>query len=92
MAEVASYDHQSVSIKREEDGTPLDELLSRGSPQLSRVREERGPFLYSTSLASQEDQRPRVVVPCNDLPVSDMDLAGFLDMDDKTLSGNYCEL
>ena len=47
------------------------------------------PFLQgpvnNSNLATEEQQQ--VVVASNDLPVSDMDLANFLEMDDKALSG-----
>ena len=83
---MACYGRQCLGVKPKEDVKPLDELLSLGnSPQLSRVPEEQSPFLY----IKEEEQRPGVTEPSNELPMSDMDLAGFLDMDDKTLSGKY---
>ena len=50
----------------------------------------QSPFLQAPDLNAQleqEEQQQQVVVASNDLPVSDMDLVNFLEMDDKTLSG-----
>lgn len=51
----------------------------------------QSPFLQApdlnTQLEQEEQQQQQVVVASNDLPVSDMDLVNFLEMDDKTLSG-----
>ena len=49
----------------------------------------QSPFLQAPPQLEQEDQH-QVVIASNDLPVSDMDLANFLEMDDKTLTGECC--
>lgn len=87
---MASYGHQSLVVEREEDLKPFHELLSGGnSPKLSRVPEEQGPFLYLSSPKEEEQPSRAAVEPFSELPMSDIDLVGFLDMDDKTLSGKY---
>lgn len=48
----------------------------------------QSPFLQAPSQLEQEEHQ--VVVASNDLPVSDMDLVNFLEMDDKTLTGECC--
>ena len=87
-----SYGHLSADIKREEGCTSLDELLSGSSgdsPQFSGVQVMPGPFPNMNSPQGKWSGVAKPVPPNVELPVSDMDLAGFLDMDDKTLSGNY---
>lgn len=95
MATDANYSHQrfgvkeEVIVKQEGDCDSLDELLGSGTTsQLPQVQQDQSPFLYSNNLVdSGQVKRTQVAVPVNDLPISDMDLSGFLDMDDKTLSG-----
>ena len=96
MATDSNFGHQSFNIKQEvivkQEGccNSLEELLGGDSTsQQPQVYQDQSPFLYSNSLDSGQVKRDKVSVPVNDLPISDMDLVGFLDMDDKTLSGNW---
>ncbi len=54
----------------------------------------KSPFLQASDydLELDQEENHQVVVESNDLPISDMDLAGFLEMDEKTLSGWYKQL
>lgn len=45
----------------------------------------QSPFLQAPPQPEQEEHQ--VVVASNDLPVSDMDLENFLEMDDRALTG-----
>lgn len=47
----------------------------------------QSPFLQISK--PDQDEQQQEVVAANDLPISDMELAGFLEMDDKTLSGEF---
>lgn len=93
---MASSYHQSYCFK---DQDPLGQDYSQGFSSLEvpaqlPLYSGQGPFLQAptsdfaaNSNLDQEEQQQQVVVASNDLPVSDMDLANFLEMDDKTLSG-----
>lgn len=85
---MASPSHQSYGFKARE---PLAQDLCQGFvnlevPAQPSLCSGQGPFLQAPASFDQEEQQ-QVVVASNDLPVSDMDLANFLEMDDKTLSG-----
>jgi len=56
------------------------------APRQPQAHQDQSPFLYSDSSQVGQNSTP-LVSSTGDLPVSDMDLTGFLDMDDKTLSG-----
>lgn len=62
------------------------------SAQQPTLYSGQSPFLQAPDLNAQleqeeQQQQQQVAVASNDLPVSDMDLVNFLEMDDKTLSG-----
>ena len=88
---MASPSHQSYAVKSEQD---LSQSYCQAFATLERPTQlshcsSQSPFLHSTTLNSQleQEEQQQVVVASNDLPITDTDLAGFLDMDDKTLTG-----
>ena len=89
---MTSPDHQSYRLHRSDQDliSPdchqglflnLEEHRSHCSPA------GQSPFLQGPVCKLEQDEQQQVVVASNDLPISDMELAGFLDMDDRTLSG-----
>jgi hypothetical protein len=64
----------------------LEGFAALDTPTQPSLCSGQSPFLQAPPQLEQEEQ---VVAP-NDLPVSDMDLANFLEMDDKTLTGELC--
>lgn len=95
---MASPNHQSVYGFNQD---PLAQDYCQGFPTLDNSAQQplcsgQSPFLQppafdSTQQLDSEEQHQVVVasndLPSSDLPVSDMDLANFLEMDDKTLTG-----
>ncbi len=83
---VATYGQPTFSVK--EEVVVKQERRGSTSPRLPYPQQDHSPFLYSnTVIDSGRVESNQVSVPVGDLPISDMDLTGFLDMDDKTLSG-----
>ncbi len=89
----SSYNHQSYNsggggqnplVTQEYSQDFLASLEAPAQPLCS----SQSPFLQpAAGFASQEEQQQQVVIASNDLPVSDMDLTNFLEMDDRALSG-----
>lgn len=92
---MANPNHQSYELGGQEPPNSTQNYYYSGFASLDHPTQpslcsEQSPFLQppdsNSSQLEQEDQQ-QVVIASNDLPVSDMDLANFLEMDDKTLSG-----
>ena len=94
----SSFGHQSYSDGQRGGQNPLvsqdyqqEFVASLETPTHSSFcPTQQSPFLQPPAdfaCSSPEEEQQRVVIASNDLPVSDMDLANFLEMDDKALSG-----
>lgn len=91
---MASPNHQSLyCFTNQEPSAPdyCQGFASLDNPTPPSLCSGQSPFLQAPSQLEQEDQH-QVVVASNDLPVSDMDLVNFLEMDEKTLTGEFYEL
>ena len=88
--------NSEIVVKQEGCYSHLEEVINvEPAPrQLPAHQQDRSPFLYSSNFPDSTSQVGQNSAPpansTGDLPVSDMDLTGFLDMDDKTLSGEFC--
>lgn len=86
---MASPNHESVYCFSNQDPSAQDYcqgFASLDNPAQPSLCTGQGPFLQAPTQLDQEEQH-QVVVASNDLPISDMDLVNFLEMDDKTLTG-----
>lgn len=82
---MASPDHQiqGVYCFSNQDQDYNQGFASLDTPAQPSLCSGQGPFLQAPAQLDQD----QVVVASNDLPVSDMDLVNFLEMDDQTLTG-----
>lgn len=90
---MASYQHQQSFNSRGGGQNPFvaqkynQEFVASLEPPTQPHCSSQSPFLQPSGGFTSPEEQQQVVVASNDLPVSDMDLANFLEMDDKTLSG-----
>ena len=77
QSNMASLGHQSYGVKGDPDSLSqrLTDYFQNSLPALAQQKP-------APALDTQEQD-----ASLSDLPVTDMDLAGFLEMDDKTLTG-----